>query len=216
MTKQTKWPVCPAMTQISLGIHPVWSESSLCAQWVAKDPSFLHANTKDSDQTGQLPRLIWVFAGHTGHFLGFVMLRFNCLTTLGKTTLPVHQSACSNLCWVCKKLTLSLSLLWYSNFLFTHDSWLLTIVTLISSCDFLQQKLCVHNNLKHESMRTQWNVINVHFKSFAVWYFTQASAFLIVVYMVKVSDSLIGGYYDTVLKRKWAATWQKKSDCAPS
>ena len=29
--------VRPAKTQISLGIHPVWSESSLCTQWVAKD-----------------------------------------------------------------------------------------------------------------------------------------------------------------------------------
>ena len=43
--------VRPAKTQISLGIHPVWSESSLCAQMVAKDPSFLHADSKDSDQT---------------------------------------------------------------------------------------------------------------------------------------------------------------------
>ena len=38
---------CPAKTQISLGICPVWSESSLCAQWVAKDPSFLHADSED-------------------------------------------------------------------------------------------------------------------------------------------------------------------------
>ena len=29
--------VRPAKTQISLGIRLVWSESSLCAQWVAKD-----------------------------------------------------------------------------------------------------------------------------------------------------------------------------------
>ena len=50
---------------ISLGIHPVWSESLLCTQWVAKDPSFLHADSEDSDQTEQMPRLIWVFAGHT-------------------------------------------------------------------------------------------------------------------------------------------------------
>ena len=57
--------VRPAKTQISLGICPVWSQSSLCAQWVAKDPSFLHADSKDSDQTGRMPRLIWVFAGHT-------------------------------------------------------------------------------------------------------------------------------------------------------
>ena len=57
--------VHPAKTQISLGICPVWSESSLCAQWVAKDPSILHADSEDSDQTGQMPRLIWVFAGRT-------------------------------------------------------------------------------------------------------------------------------------------------------
>ena len=31
MTKSTKWPVSPTKTQISLGIRPVWSESSLSA-----------------------------------------------------------------------------------------------------------------------------------------------------------------------------------------
>ena len=64
MTKPTKW-LRPAKTQISLGICPVWSESSLCAQWVAKDPSFLHVDSEDSDQTGRMPRLIWVFTGRT-------------------------------------------------------------------------------------------------------------------------------------------------------
>ena len=63
MTQPTKWYVRPAKTQISLGIWPVWSESSLCAQWVAKEPSFLHADSEDSDQTGRMPRLIWVFTG---------------------------------------------------------------------------------------------------------------------------------------------------------
>ena len=33
-------------------------ESSLYAHCVAKDPSFLHAHSEDSDQTGQMPRLI--------------------------------------------------------------------------------------------------------------------------------------------------------------
>ena len=64
-TKPTYWHVCPAKTPISLGIRPVWSESSLCTQWVAKDPSFLHADSEDSDQTGRMPRLIRVFAGRT-------------------------------------------------------------------------------------------------------------------------------------------------------
>ena len=44
--------VRPAKTQISLGISPV---SSLSTQWVAKDPSFLHADSEDSDQTGRCP-----------------------------------------------------------------------------------------------------------------------------------------------------------------
>ena len=75
--KTNKMTVCPAKTQISLGICPVWSESSLCTQWVAKDPSFLYADSKDSDQTGRMPRLIWVFAGRKCHFVGFVMRRLN-------------------------------------------------------------------------------------------------------------------------------------------
>ena len=51
--------------QISLGIRPVWSESSLSAWRVAKDPGFLHGDSEDSDQTGWMPRLIWVFTGST-------------------------------------------------------------------------------------------------------------------------------------------------------
>ena len=73
MTKTNKMNVRPAKTQISLGIRPFWSESSLCAQWVAKDPNFLHADSEDSDQTRWMPRLIWVFAGRTYHFVDFVM-----------------------------------------------------------------------------------------------------------------------------------------------
>ena len=51
MTKLTKWHVRPAKTQISLGIRPVWSVFA---------------------------RLIWVFAGRTCHFVGFVMRRLKC------------------------------------------------------------------------------------------------------------------------------------------
>ena len=50
MTKPTKWFVRSAKTQISLGIRH--------AQWVAKDPNFPHADSKDYDQTGRMPRLI--------------------------------------------------------------------------------------------------------------------------------------------------------------
>ena len=57
--------VCPVKTQINLGIRPVWSESSLSA-W--RNLGFLAthwAHSEDSDQTGRMPRLIWVFAGRT-------------------------------------------------------------------------------------------------------------------------------------------------------
>ena len=35
-------------TQISLGIHPVWPESSLCARWVIKDP-IIHVDSRNSN-----------------------------------------------------------------------------------------------------------------------------------------------------------------------
>ena len=62
--KTNKMSVRPAKTQISLGIRPVWSESSLCTQWVAKEPRFLHADSEDSDQTGR------------NHYLNFSKLFF--------------------------------------------------------------------------------------------------------------------------------------------
>ena len=49
----------------------------MCAQWVAKGPSFLHAASEDSDQTGRMLRLVLVFAGRTCHFVGFVVRRLN-------------------------------------------------------------------------------------------------------------------------------------------
>ena len=65
MTKPTKWHVRPAKTQISLGIHPVWSESSLSA-WRKLGSLATHwVHSEDSDQTGWMPRLIWVLAGCT-------------------------------------------------------------------------------------------------------------------------------------------------------
>ena len=43
---------------------------------MSKDPVLLHVNSEDSDQTGRMHRLIWVFAGCTGHYVGFVMRWF--------------------------------------------------------------------------------------------------------------------------------------------
>ena len=52
--KTNKVTVRPAKTQISLGIRSVWSESSLCAWWVAKGPSSLHADSEEADAQADL------------------------------------------------------------------------------------------------------------------------------------------------------------------
>ena len=66
-----------AKTQISLGIRPVWSESLLSALRKLGALASRWAHSKDSDQTGRMPRLIWVFAGRR-HFVSFVMRRLIC------------------------------------------------------------------------------------------------------------------------------------------
>ena len=73
MTKPTKWHVRPAKTQISLGFRPVWSESLLSAWGKLGSLATYWVHSEDSDLTGRKPRLIWVFAGRTCHFVGFVM-----------------------------------------------------------------------------------------------------------------------------------------------
>ena len=63
--KTSKVSVRPAKTQISLGIRSVWSGSSLSA-WRKFGSLATHwAHSEDSDQTGRMPRLIWVFSGRT-------------------------------------------------------------------------------------------------------------------------------------------------------
>ena len=46
MTKPTKW-VCPQRRLRLAWASAQTDQSSLCAQWVAKDPSFLHADSED-------------------------------------------------------------------------------------------------------------------------------------------------------------------------
>ena len=70
-TKPTNWSLRLAKTQISLGISPVWLESSLSAWRHIGSLATHSALSEDSDQTG----LIWVFDGCTCHFVGFVMRR---------------------------------------------------------------------------------------------------------------------------------------------
>ena len=63
--KTNELSVCPAKTQISLGIRPVWTESSLGAWRKLRSLATHWAHSEDSDQTGRMPRLILVFTGCT-------------------------------------------------------------------------------------------------------------------------------------------------------
>ena len=93
-TKPTKWPVHQAKTQISLGIRPVWSGSSLSA-WRNIGSLATHwAHTEDSHQTGRMPRLIWVVAGRTCHPVVFVTRR------LKYTKVIIHSYNDSNMCYL--------------------------------------------------------------------------------------------------------------------
>ena len=57
MAKPTMW-LCAQRRLSSVWTSSKSDQSSLCAQWVAKDPMFLHADSEDSDQTGRMSRLI--------------------------------------------------------------------------------------------------------------------------------------------------------------
>ena len=85
MTKTNKISVRPAKTQISLGIRPVWSESSLCTQWVAKGPTVSSCEHRRfwSDWADAQANLSLRWA-HT-HFVGFIMSR------------PIYSNYCSRL-----------------------------------------------------------------------------------------------------------------------
>ena len=62
------------------GLGSAWastqSDQSLLSAWRKLRSLATHwAYSEHSDQTGRMPRLIWVFAGCTSHFVGFVMRR---------------------------------------------------------------------------------------------------------------------------------------------
>ena len=51
-------PHVPSEDSDQPGHPPSLISLRCCAQWVAKDPSFLHADSEDSDQIGRMSRLI--------------------------------------------------------------------------------------------------------------------------------------------------------------
>ena len=89
-----KWHARPAKTQNNLGIRPFWSESSLSTWGKLKSLAIIRAQSEAPDQTGWMPRLIWVFARRKGHFVGFVMRRLIllCLICVGNTDFCYFQA----------------------------------------------------------------------------------------------------------------------------
>ena len=82
--KTNKMCVHPVKTQISLGIHPIWSMSSLSA-WRKLGSLATHwVHSEDSGQTGRMPRLICVFAGHTATLL-VLLCRSSIIMYLNKS-----------------------------------------------------------------------------------------------------------------------------------
>ena len=159
----------PAKTQISLGIRPVWSESSLCAQQVVKGQMFLHAVSEDSDQTGRMPRLIWVFAGRTGHFVGFVVRRLKYLM-LSSFRFGIKVRMCNRF-----YRFLSFALFFLSTLAGAYNDWDLrkdlneTIYS--SNSSFIKVNIC------NTFYRNQWNSGKhyTHFQTYkciwGLWFF---------------------------------------------
>ena len=121
--KPTIWHVRPAKTQISLGICPVWSESSLSAWRNIKSLATHWAHSKDSDQTGRMPRLIRVFAGRTLVILLVLSCCSSCVKKLRTCFITSLREEGSGLCasraFVCLFLSFSLPLgvggwLWFA------------------------------------------------------------------------------------------------------
>ena len=73
--------VYPAKTQMSLSICPVWSEFSLWDQWVAKDPSFLHADSEDWSDWADAQADLSLRWAHI-YIVGFDMRQLKCYTKL--------------------------------------------------------------------------------------------------------------------------------------
>ena len=63
--KTNKMACAPSEDSDQPGHPPSLIRVFVVLQWVAKDPSFLHADSEDSDQTWRMLRLTRVFAGRT-------------------------------------------------------------------------------------------------------------------------------------------------------
>ena len=191
MTKPTKWPVRPVKTQISLGIGPVWSESSLNAWrrgihpvWSESSPSAWRsiwslathhkAHSKDSDQTGWMPRLIQVFAGRTSYcWISHATARIRCLHCFYRT----------------KKLDSC------------FPAYLLHL-NVFPTTGILSKQICLGCAM--------WSSLNSKYKGKAILVPLKKSK-------PQPIQSILAAYIFQTKNSKWAASWQNQQcGCAPS
>ena len=82
--KTNKMTVRPAKTQISLGIHPNWSELAWASAQSDQSLRYPHEESVGPSYPLSAQRRLWsiwtdwVFAERTDHFVGFVMRRLIC------------------------------------------------------------------------------------------------------------------------------------------
>ena len=77
ITKPTKW-LCAQRRLISAWASAQSDQSSLSAWWKLGPLATHWTHSEDSDQTGRMPRMIWVFAGRT-----LILLVLSCCGSFG-------------------------------------------------------------------------------------------------------------------------------------
>ena len=139
--------VRPAKTQISLGIRPVWSESSLWAQWVAKDPSFLHADSEECSDWADVQADMSLRWAHS-HIVGFVTMRLIYLSilslsatgTLWSMTDCFFPSSFHSIIFILKYMQKATSSTIYR--IFQYWSWWLCPAKRVSQATSQQRDVC--------------------------------------------------------------------------
>ena len=160
MTKPTKW-LCAQGRLRPARASPVWLESSLCAQWVAKDPSFLHAGSEDSDQTG------WISLIRLGGCPGW-----------SDSSLGAHS-----LCWCCHVAAhlhclASLSSFQYPS-IFSTMWWLYSIMVVSQGVDIFFL-FCSYKKKKKYRRGKVWTALNFRKQSYNLKF----APFTVVIFSV--------------------------------
>ena len=90
--------------------HVSWTKIEAMCRYIYPTPSMFQryqllgslathwAHSEDSDQTGRMPRLIWVFSGRSCNFVGFIMKRLSSVCS-STTAVWYNQNNTNNREW---------------------------------------------------------------------------------------------------------------------